>query len=171
MQSRERERDRESGSGSRGVHPTLLCCTSTVKTHIHMHAYVLINRLTCVSVHTYTHASPHPSFSELSVPLTKTNALSIPLTSRRHSRNTAQGLKYLDPTGEKALRTHSPKNREHISLTSKVRSPSEENNVTKSQPIGLTFPTYSPPPTSLLHMVTSTRAASWHSLHIVFFFL
>lgn len=111
-----------------------------------MHAYVLINRLTCVSVHTYTHVTPHPLFSELSVPLTKTNALSIPLTSRRYSRNTVQGLKALDPTGENALRTNSSKNREELSITFKVRNPSEENNATKSQPIGLTLPTSSPPP-------------------------
>jgi len=54
-----------------------------------------------MSVHTYTHASLHPSFPELSLPLTKTKALSIPLTSQRHSGNTAQGLKTLDSTGEK----------------------------------------------------------------------
>lgn len=97
----ERERERESGSGSRGACRALLCCTSTVQTHVHMRTYILINRLTCVSVHTQTHASLHPSFFELSIPLTKTNAISI-LTSRMHSRNTVQGLKALDPTGEKS---------------------------------------------------------------------
>lgn len=134
-----------------------------------MDSYVLINRLTCVSLYTWTHASPHPSFSELSVTLTKTNALSVLLTSRRHSRNTTQGSKALDPTGEKALRFLPPKNREDLSITSKVRSPSEENNATKSQSIGLTLSNSSPPPTSLLHMITSIRVASWHSLHIFFF--
>lgn len=56
-------------------------------------------------------------------------------------------LKSFESSPRKAVSAHSPlKNIEDLSITSKVKSPSQENKGGKSQPIGLTLSSSSPPP-------------------------